>query len=326
MAAGTSRLLPSDIRLSPECRTSRLLDPVRGQARPRTRVQPGAGPYPEIDVVIDRQDRIFWCYLRPDGVPSFTPGILRDLAEMQRSMRRMFKDSAEPPLRYFVVASRLPGVFSMGGDLGFLADRIRSGDRTAVANYARACIEVVYNNAMALDLPIVTIALVQGAALGGGFEAALSCNVIIAERHVNLGLPEIHFNLFPGMGAYSFLSRRLDSARAERMILRGTAYTAPELFEMGLVDVLAEPGQGERAVRRYIAQDARRHGVERSIYDVRQRINPLTFEELQDVSAIWVEAAMRLEEADLRKMERLRAAQQRRVAAAGANGAAAAGR
>src|SRR5262249_18178593 len=263
-----------------------------------------------------RKTTTFWCYLRPDGVPSFTRGILRDLADMQRAIKRMFDDSIaqiNPPIRHFVVGSRIPGIFNMGGDLGFLADRIRTGDRDALTEYARACIEVVFNNATALHLPIVTIALVQGDALGGGFEAALSCDVIVAERSAKFGLPEILFNLFPGMGAYSLLCRRLEPARAERMILSGRIYTAAQLHEMGVVDVLAEDEAGEDAGRRYIARQRKRHGAHRAVCAVRRRINPLTFKELQDVTEIWVDTALQLEESDLRKMERLMGAQRRRV-------------
>ena len=235
---------------------------------------------------------------------------------MQRSIKRMFADSAgtaELPIRHFVVASRTPGIFNMGGDLGFFAECIRASDRVALTRYARACIEVVYNNATSLDLPIVTIALVQGDALGGGFEAVLSCNVIVAEKNAKMGLPEILFNLFPGMGAYSLLARKLDAARAERMILSGRIYGAQELYDLGLVDVLAEDGDGEDAVRHYIARNARRHGAHRSICEVRRRIHPLAFDELEDITQIWIETALGLDEADLRKMERLMIAQRRRI-------------
>jgi len=273
--------------------------------------------YRHIETVLDAKNKIFWCYMRPDGVPSFTHPMLAELAHMQRSIRRLFDEStgSDVPVRHLVVASQIPGIYSMGGDLGFFADRIRAGDRAALATYARACIEVVYNNAVSLDLPMVTVALVQGDALGGGFEAALSCNVIIAEKSAKLGLPEILFNLFPGMGAYSLLSRKLDRARAERMILSGRIYSATELYEMGLVDELVENGEGVAAVRHYIARSARYHRGHQSLCEVRRRVNPLTFSELRDVIEVWVDAAMRLEEPDLRKMERLMAAQRRRLRA-----------
>jgi DSF synthase len=276
------------------------------------------GSYQELEITLDLKNKIFWCYFAPHRVPNFTQGVLRDLAEIQRSIKRMFEHDAtelDPPIRHIVVGSRFPRIFHMGGDLAFFADRIRARDGSALASYARACIEIVYSNATALDLPITTIALVQGDALGGGFEAALSCDTIIAEKSAKFGLPEVLFNLFPGMGAYSLLSRKLDAARAERMILSGRIYGAAELYEMGLVDVLAEDGQGESAVRQYIARSARHHGAQRAVCEVRRQLKPLTFEELEDVTGIWVDAALRLDETDLRKMERLMLAQQHRVTA-----------
>jgi DSF synthase len=274
------------------------------------------GPYREIDVGIDPQ-QTFWCWLRPNAVPSFTHRILYELADMQGGIKRMFAEAGDghPPIRHFVVGSRTPGIFNMGGDLAFFAECIRAADRTALKQYARACIEVVYNNATSLDLPLITIALVQGDALGGGFEAVLSCNVVVAEKQAKMGLPEILFNLFPGMGAYSLLARKLDAARAERMILSGRLFGAQELYDLGVVDVLAEDGDGEEAVRQYIARNTRRHGAHRAICEVRRRISPLLFEELEDITDIWIDTALGLEEADLRKMERLAAAQRRRLGA-----------
>lgn len=66
------------------------------------------------------------------------------------------------------------------------------------------------------DTDLTTVSLIQGDALGGGFEASLSSNLIIAERGVKMGLPEVIFNLFPGMGAYSILSRKVGAATAEK--------------------------------------------------------------------------------------------------------------
>ncbi len=139
--------------------------------------------------------------------------------------------------------------------------------------------------------------------------------MIIAERSAKLGLPEILFNLFPGMGAYSFLSRRLDPARAEKMILSGRIYTAEELFEMGVVDVLAEDGEGRYAAQAYIERNARKHNAYSAVYAARRRVHPVAEQELRDVVDIWVDAALNLQAPDLRKMERLAAAQAKRVLA-----------
>ncbi len=99
---------------------------------------------------------------------------------------------------------------------------------------------------------MTTIALVKGNAMGGDMEAALSANVLVTEKLVKMGLPEVMFNIFPGMGAYQFLNRRLSPVAAEKMILSGKTYTAEDLYEMGVIDVLADEGKGEQAVKDYI--------------------------------------------------------------------------
>jgi DSF synthase len=258
--------------------------------------------------------------MNPAGRPSFSGELLQDILRLQRGIRQRFAALASgeaAPFRNFVMGSRIPGIFNLGGDLAHFADRIRAGDRDSLARYAHRCVDAIHGNASAFDAPVITVALVQGDALGGGFECALAFDVIVAERSAKFGLPEILFNLFPGMGAYSFLSRRVGPVQAERMIMSGRIHTAEELHAMGIVDVLAEDGEGECAVRDHLERLSRRHNAHRAIYQARRRVNPVTLEELRDVVEVWVDAALALEEPDLRKMQRLAAAQDRRRAAAG---------
>jgi DSF synthase len=170
----------------------------------------------------------------------------------------------------------------------------------------------VYQNLTKMGLPILTIGLVQGDALGGGFEHALTNDMIVAERGSRMGLPEVLFNLFPGMGAYSLLCRRLDAVRAQRLILSGRLYDAEELEDLGLVDLVVDPGEGPVAVREYLERHRRRHATLLALSRVRQRCQPVTYEELIDVTDVWVETALGLDEADLRRMEHLARAQARR--------------
>jgi DSF synthase len=270
-----------------------------------------APTFENLNVEIEPRHGVYWCRMRPAERPSFTPGLLADLASMQHELMGRFRGGATP-IRYYVLASELPGIFNLGGDLTVLADNIRMQDRPGLERYARACIDVLYTNAVGFDLPVVTVAMVQGDALGGGFEAALSCDVIVAEKGSRFGLPEVLFNLFPGMGAYSFLSRRLGAARAEKMILSGRIYTAEELHEMDVVQILAEPGAGEQAVRDFIERSSKRHNAQSGVFRVGRRVSPLSYEELRDITDIWVDTALSLSESDLRKMERLTTAQNRR--------------
>jgi DSF synthase len=292
-------------------------DHAENQSLVPAHVEVAAQRYDNLDVQIDPEARTYWCTMLPQGRGSFSPGLLADMVDVQRDIKRMFTErahEAKRPFDYFVVNSSVPGTFNLGGDLALFAEKIRAGDREALRQYAYTCIKVVHTSHISFDVPCVTLALVQGDALGGGFECALSMDMIVAERSAKLGLPEIMFNLFPGMGAYSFLSRRLDAARAEKMILSGKIYTAEELHEMGIVDILAEDGEGENAVREYIDRHAYRHNAYRAVFQARKRVNPVTFDELRDITDIWVEAAMGLSESDLRRMVRLTAAQDRRRA------------
>ena len=155
------------------------------------------------------------------------------------------------------------------------------------------------------DLDLTTISLIQGDALGGGFEAALSSNIIVAERGVKMGLPEVLFNLFPGMGAYSLLSRKIGFAAAEKMIISGQLYSAEQLYDMGVVDILAEQGEGEVAVYRYIKSLRRSMNSYRSVQQVKDICNQVTYEELLKIGNVWADAAINLTEKDLRMMKRL---------------------
>ncbi len=274
----------------------------------------------ELDVRLDAPARILWQHMKPSGRPSFTMGLLSDMRAAQRWVETVFAEipeSGEASMRYVVMASRMPGIFNLGGDLPLFVELIRAKDRAGLRRYAHACIDVQHARAINMDTPVVSISLVQGDALGGGFECALAADVIVAEKSAKFGLPEILFNLFPGMGAYSLLGRRIGPARAEEMILSGRIYSAEELKAMDVIDMVAPDGQGEEAVYQYVEERDRSFNAHRAVYKVRRMVNPVSHRELLDITDLWVETALTLENSDLRKMERLAAAQDRRWAAIG---------
>jgi DSF synthase len=260
-----------------------------------------------------------WGYFNPkDGAPCFSLGLLRDIAahdEALSAQRGQVAFGGESyQANYYVAASRTPRVFNMGGDLSLFALLIKAGDRGAIAQYAKLCIDNLYRRIKNYGSPaLTTISLVQGDALGGGFEAALSSDVIIAEESAQMGLPEILFNLFPGMGACSLLTRRIGIRAAEELVLSGRILTAAELHKMGVVDVVATDGQGESAVRNWIARNAKRRNGMQAVFRARQFIHPVTRAELDGIVELWVEAALRLGERDVKMMNRLVRAQLRRI-------------
>ena len=94
-----------------------------------------------------------------------------------------------------------------------------------------------------LELPVPAIAAVHGFALGGGFELALSCDVIMADRTAVVGLPEVSVGVIPGGGGTQLLPRRVGAARAAELIFTGRRLEAGEAQELGLVDQLVEGGR-----------------------------------------------------------------------------------
>jgi len=271
-----------------------------------TTLQPQQNANTQLTTYFDPHSQVAWGYMHSEPRPCFTPTLLQELLSWCHDVAAQIDDPDQTDVRYMVTASSCPGVFNYGGDLNRFAELILAGDRDRLSQYAQACIEPLYLNAVHLNRPgLKSITLVQGDALGGGFECALSGNVLIAERGAKLGFPEILFNLFPGMGALSLLGRRVGYQKAEQMILSGRLYLAEELYALGAVDVLAEPGMGEMAVHDYIRRETRSRNGALALRSARDEIQPITYSELMRVSDIWVDAALRLETKDVRMMERL---------------------
>jgi len=273
---------------------------------------------PLIRHTIDDSRRSDWCFMHAAAGssyhPCFSERLLRELKRCQEGIRRSVAADNDPRagVRHLVLASDAD-VFNLGGDLGLFAQLIRSGNRGRLLEYAKLCVEVAFNFSRLYEDRVHSIAVVQGEALGGGFEAALCCHTIIAEEGVGMGFPEVLFDLFPGMGAYTFLTRRVTAAQAERMMLDARIYPAEELLRMGVVDYVVPRGEGQQAARDLIRRHQRISNALRSMNVVRQACRPVSLEELLAVTSEWVEAAMRLNDRALRTMERLIRAQQRRA-------------
>jgi DSF synthase len=272
----------------------------------------------QFDTEFEPASGTIWGYMNPRGAPCFNLGLLRDIhehdASLQANRGRVQVDGAWCDARYYVGASRAPGVYNLGGDLALFMLLIKTRDRDALASYAARCLDNLHARIHSYGSPtLTTIALVQGDALGGGFECALTSDVIIAEESAQMGLPEIMFNLFPGMGAYQLLSRRIGVRAAEEMILSGRMVSATKLHELGIIDVLVKDGLGESAVHQWIATNARRRNGIQGLHSLRRIANPITRAELDAVAETWVDAALRLEERDLKMMNWLVRGQQRRM-------------
>lgn len=264
----------------------------------------------------DRNKGVYWCNMHADlldkpGRACFKPQLVEEILAYQNQLADRLSlqsnTSADTLLPHVVLASTA-STFNLGGDLALFCQSIRSQNRSVLEHYARQCVRGVHAFHVGLGVGAHTIALVQGDALGGGFEAALSCHTIVAESGVGMGFPEVLFDLYPGMGAYSFMCQRISPYQAEKLMLNGNIYSSDELYKMGLVDILVPRGEGIAAVDEIIRTHRRIPHARRAMHKVRQQVS---LEEMMRITEIWVDTAMQLGEKSLRTMERLVKAQVR---------------
>lgn len=257
------------------------------------------------------QELLFW-KIKDKGLPNFCLHGLQEFQEFSHWIKTYFS-TTDHPLKYIVSGSEHYGIYNMGGDLPFFLDCIRANNIEKLREYAHLCIDAIYSIYTSFGLPAVTIALVEGNAYGGGFECALAHDFIIAGEHTQFCLPENKFNLFPGMGAHSLLSRKVDHKTADTLIRSSKIYKAPYLQSLGLIEVITNQDNAEQTLQWYLQNITEQFNFEYHHIQCKKMINPLTKKELLDITNLWTAASMEIKPFDLRKMEILAKAQLRKV-------------
>lgn len=268
-----------------------------------------AGNMEQISAFYEEGRRVMWMMLRAQPRPCFNHELIDEIMTLARAA----KDSGLP-IDFWVTGSLVPQIYNVGGDLNFFAEAIRTGKREALRAYARACVDCVHAASRGFDTGAISLAMIEGTALGGGFEAALAHHFVLAQNNARMGFPEMAFNLFPGMGGYSLVARRSGMKLAEELISTGESHTAEWFHGKGLVDTLFEPGEAYRATRTFIDVMRPKLNGMRAMLRARQRVLNLSRSELMDITEDWVEAAFSIDPKDRAYMERLVLAQNRRSA------------
>jgi enoyl-CoA hydratase len=160
---------------------------------------------------------------------------------MDAGLRRLLGD---PQVAVVVFASALDGWYSVGGDLRFFQNLSSDGLRQYLLAWRQLAV-------LMRDSAKPLLAAIHGTAVGGGVELALLCDVRFATADARLGLPEIHIGYVPQIGATRNLTRMLGRSRALRFLYEGALISAPDAAELGLVDVVVEPGRLREAVQGY---------------------------------------------------------------------------
>lgn len=262
--------------------------------------------YDNLLTFTDNDGQALWWSMDVRPRPCFSWPLIRDILEFQKS----FAAATTRPL-CVVMASETPGIFSLGGDLSLFHSSIENQDHVRLGQYAEDCVSAIYN--LQNTPGAVTVAVLEGDALGAGLESALSNDIVIAERGVRVGFPEVLFNLVPGHGAYYLVARRAGMQVADKLIQQGNVHSVEELHELGLIDILVDKGQGRTAVRELIESKKRCWNAFYALQQIKRHHQPISREALSASAKIWVEAAMRLTKRNLRMMEHLIRAQERRA-------------
>ena len=143
--------------------------------------------------------------------------------------------AADPNVRCVVLRSSQERAFCVGADLKE-RNSFTDADLMAQRPVARAAYGGV------LNLPVPALAVVEGFALGGGLEIALSCDLVIAGENAVVGLPEVSVGVIPGGGGTQLLTRRVGWSRAAGMIFTARRMPAAEAGALGVVDEVVPPG------------------------------------------------------------------------------------
>ena len=236
--------------------------------------------------------------------PELLSGFERLLDRIEGNDWHWQEDSREGRLRYLVLSSSHPRHFALGGDLAYFQSCIESGNAGALRAYSMRCLELIRRIFSAAH-EVTTVSLVQGRALGGGFETALSASHLIAERGAEFGFPEIAFGTFPCTGGMTLLSNRIGLRRAAAFMRNARIHSAADLHALGLVDELCEPGEGPAVVQRFIAEHRRRYKARMALQRAEARMGVFDLLEMRTVVEDWVETAMALSAEERRVLDTL---------------------
>jgi enoyl-CoA hydratase len=154
-----------------------------------------------------------------------------------------------------ILYSKQKAGFSAGADLRELYDQARKMETSSAAKGVREFLERIHAVLNRLDTsPLTTVAAVHGVCFGGGFELALVCDLIVADKMARFCFPELRLGLIPGFGGIPRLKRDIGNAVVRDLLLTGRSINATKAQSAGLVSQVAAEGEALRLARTTAAQ------------------------------------------------------------------------
>ncbi len=178
-----------------------------------------------------------------------------------------------------IMHSSVPAGFCAGADLRELFERSQQMKREEAIRSVRDFLERIHAVFNKIDAsPLTTIAAVHGVTFGGGFELALICDLIVADKMTRFCFPELRLGLIPGFGGIPRLKRDLGNAVVRDLLLTGRSFNATKAQQIGLVSQLVAEGEALRAARATAVQMGKFD--RRTSAAAKQFVKPIPHEEL----------------------------------------------
>jgi DSF synthase len=271
-----------------------------------------SGPLPQVKLSYEPAISTLWITIKPEPKPVFTLPLLTSVGKVQKTVHDLWgglDDRAASPVKFLAFRGEGP-VFTLGGDLDFYLDCLASNDRQALEEYARVSVEGATWNASGLKGLAITLSTIHAKAIGGGIDAPRSCNIMIAEEGASFVYPEVRFNHFP-ITAVAILSRCMGPIEAKRMLMSGQEYSAAEFHARGGLEAVVPEGSGEAWIRAYAAETLPMHAARTALFSAfHQRAGDLE-EELLYTAKLWSDTMLRLNPAEISKLQRIAQTQER---------------
>jgi len=150
-------------------------------------------------------------------------------------------------LRAVILTSGLEKVFIAGADVKQFVSA-GAAENAAIATRGHQVLGLIEH------FPHPVLCAVNGIAFGGGLELAMACDLLVMDRRAKIGLPEAGLGIIPGYGGTQRLTHLVGAGAAKRMLFTGMTVDAEEAYRIGLVQVLAEPGQCLAEAKRLAVQ------------------------------------------------------------------------
>lgn len=202
-------------------------------------------------------------------------GTLEELETFAAALPKLAGDA-----HALIVYSTMKAGFSAGADLRELYEGAQGMQKAEAVRGVREFLRRIHAVMNTLDAaPLTTIAAVHGVTFGGGFELALVCDIIIADRMARFCFPELRLGLIPGFGGIPRLKRDLGNAVVRDLLMTGRSFNVMKAQQIGLVSQIAAEGEALRLARATAAQVGKFD--RRTSMAAKEFMKPIPYDELK---------------------------------------------